>query len=38
MSENGLELADDSVEISIIDSGITNDESKFISELQLKVK
>ncbi len=36
-AENDLSIAAGSVEISIIDSGITNDASKYVTELQIPV-
>lgn len=35
---NGYEVAGDSVEITLIDYGLTNDTSKFVTELQIPVK
>jgi DNA-binding transcriptional MerR regulator/effector-binding domain-containing protein len=37
-AENDLKVAAGSVEISIIDSGITNDQSKYVTEIQIPVK
>ena len=38
MEKNGLECCGDSVEITLIDSGFTNDTEKYITELQIPVK
>lgn len=38
MGKNGYTLNGDSVEITLIDLGITNDISKFVTELQIPVK
>lgn len=37
MKENGLECAGDSVEVTLIDAGFTDDESKYVTELQIPV-
>lgn len=38
MTELGTELNGDSVEITLIDYGITNDQSKFVTELQVPIR
>ncbi len=38
MEKNGLKCCGDSVEITLIDSGFTNDTEKYITELQIPVK
>lgn len=35
MEENGLTCAGDSVEVTLIDAGFTDDESKYVTELQI---
>lgn len=37
MSENGYELGGNSIEITLVDAGMTNDTSRFVTELQLPV-
>lgn len=38
MAELGVDLAGDSVEVTLIDYGITNDQSKFVTELQVPIR
>lgn len=38
MEKRGYSLNGDSIEITLIDLGITNDISKFVTELQIPVK
>lgn len=38
MEENGLVCAGDSVEVTLIDAGFTDDESKYVTELQVPVR
>lgn len=38
MEENGLVCAGDSVEVTLIDAGFTDDESKYVTELQIPVR
>lgn len=38
MEENGLACAGDSVEVTLIDAGFTDDESKYVTELQVPVQ
>lgn len=38
MEENGLTCAGDSVEVTLIDAGFTDDESKYVTELQVPVR
>ncbi|MDO4331871.1 MAG: MerR family transcriptional regulator [Eubacteriales bacterium] len=37
MEENGLSCAGDSVEVTLIDAGFTDDESKYVTQLQIPV-
>jgi len=38
MEETGLVCAGDSVEVTLIDAGFTDDESKYVTELQIPVR
>lgn len=38
MEENGLACAGDSVEVTLIDAGFTDDESKYVTQLQIPVE
>lgn len=38
MKENGLVCVGDSVEVTLIDAGFTDDESKYVTELQIPVR
>lgn len=38
IKQNNLEISDFAREISLIDYGITNDTSKFVTEIQIPVK
>ena len=38
IEENSLSVAGDSIEITLIDSGITNDTDSYVTELQIPVK
>ncbi len=38
LQAGGLELGGDSVEVTLIDSGIANDQSKFVTELQVPIR
>ena len=38
IEENSLSVTGDSIEITLIDSGITNDTDSYVTELQIPVK
>ena len=38
IEENGMEIAGFSREVTLIDNGITNDESKFVTQISIPVK